>query len=1206
MKKLCVLHFVLSVLLLASLAYTEVPRLINYQARLTDNDGLLLDTTVSMTFTIYDDEVGGAVLWSETFPSVTVDSGGFSVILGSTMTIGDDVFSGDQGWLGVQIGTDSEMSPRSQLTGVPYSFVTQGVDGDIHTDPGLLQVDNYLQVGSSSGALQKIIKDNNGFGDPGIEVFNTTGNLIMDIGAGISNVSSFGDENGNSMMEINGSAYGPPNTVFRNIDNGHPVMDIKAGDGAGHPIGVDFFDDAGTPMIEIDGSAYGPPNTVFRNVDNGHPVMDIKAGDGSGHPIGVDFFDDAGTPMIEVDGSAYGPPNTVFRNIDNGNPVMDIKAGDGDGHPIGVDFYNIDGIKQVEINSNNSNAVFYNVNDASNNMSINGGAFQMINILDVTFDTTWIYMGVDEIGGNFNLTCGAEPDISDITMTTEFGSADLSIINVSDLTFDTTLIEMYVDDDNWAILDIVYTSPSIPTIGDISLQAGSSGPSMIMRYSDNGGTSFDTTLIEKDKVHIKQGADEASFGIDGITITNGASNGYVMTSDANGIGTWQPASGGGGGCWLCPGDYTYLADINDKVGIGTETPTEKLEVDGNIKATGTITSGNSITIDGINNRIESTSGMVSFYDDTITTMASVHIGAIQEPTNSGLQVFKSTSTGSGDQVEGVLVEGTNSGTGDAVGVEGIGRDGTRAYGVKGVAWGAGTGYGVYGWAYDNSTNWAGYFEGNTNVNGTFYTDAFSMSSGASNGYVLTSDGSGNGTWQPAAGGWTDDGSVVRLENSSDQVGIGTASPNSNFSVTIQTSGLGGLNIDASRTGYLGDNASFQVVNSEGTTGGLALYAYSNGRAGHFRSGSGLQEALYVENLGTHAGLHSYSNTGNAIEGVSPYGNLLWLSQASPLVSRFVVRNNGEVDLNGFLHISEVNAYAAENDIHIERESEGDVGIKIENQGTGSSSSESISFIDDDGYCAINVYDEGHATAPSTMQIINNRGVSSKVALVLDEDLCFALAKDSGLYKGNLLPYADASYNLGSMNNRWANVYAANGTIQTSDARLKTGIFDLEYGLEEVMSLNPVSYFWKNESDGKRNIGLLAQDVQEVVSEAVVEGDGPDKLLGLRYEQLIPVLINAIKEQQRQIEELKTEHSLEMKELRSEVSQMQELINRILVKVEDTKTGDENGKYLRADANNLDSEYQIRKGEEKDLTGSRHEMKKDVLVPAVGHKEGDSR
>ncbi|MEW5923695.1 MAG: hypothetical protein AB1746_06885, partial [Candidatus Zixiibacteriota bacterium] len=64
----------------------------------------------------------------------------------------------------------------------------------------------------------------------------------------------------------------------------------------------------------------------------------------------------------------------------------------------------------------------------------------------------------------------------------------------------------------------------------------------------------------------------------GLTLTPGAASGYVMTSDENGNGTWQMPSGGG--CWLCPNNYTYLADIDDSVGIGTDTPVAKLTVNG--------------------------------------------------------------------------------------------------------------------------------------------------------------------------------------------------------------------------------------------------------------------------------------------------------------------------------------------------------------------------------------------------------------------------------------------------------------------------------------------------------------------------------------------------------------------------------------------------------------------------------------------------
>jgi hypothetical protein len=66
------------------------------------------------------------------------------------------------------------------------------------------------------------------------------------------------------------------------------------------------------------------------------------------------------------------------------------------------------------------------------------------------------------------------------------------------------------------------------------------------------------------------------------------------------------------------------------------------------------------------------------------------------------------------------------------------------------------------------------------VAGTAQVTGFKMPTAASNGYVLTSDASGVGTWQPGGGGpgsgWVDDGDVVRLDTSTDSVGIGTASP----------------------------------------------------------------------------------------------------------------------------------------------------------------------------------------------------------------------------------------------------------------------------------------------------------------------------------------------------------------------------------------------------------------------------------------------
>ena len=79
------------------------------------------------------------------------------------------------------------------------------------------------------------------------------------------------------------------------------------------------------------------------------------------------------------------------------------------------------------------------------------------------------------------------------------------------------------------------------------------------------------------------------------------------------------------------------------------------------------------------------------------------------------------------------------------------------------------------------------------VAGTIQLTGFKLPTGATNGYVLTSDAAGVGTWQAApggggSGGWTDDGAAVRLTTDTDSVGIGTSTPGTKLDVagTIRT------------------------------------------------------------------------------------------------------------------------------------------------------------------------------------------------------------------------------------------------------------------------------------------------------------------------------------------------------------------------------------------------------------------------------------
>lgn len=84
----------------------------------------------------------------------------------------------------------------------------------------------------------------------------------------------------------------------------------------------------------------------------------------------------------------------------------------------------------------------------------------------------------------------------------------------------------------------------------------------------------------------------------------------------------------------------------------------------------------------------------------------------------------------------------------------------------------------------------------------------------------------------------------------------------------------------------------------------------------------------------------------------------------------------------------------------------------------------------------------------------------------------------------------------------------------SDMRLKANIVSLGTTLTNLLKLDGKSYTMKRDKQQKTKIGVLAQDIQEVYPELVSEHNG---LLSVNYQGLVPVLINAIKEQQKMIE-----------------------------------------------------------------------------------------
>ncbi len=79
--------------------------------------------------------------------------------------------------------------------------------------------------------------------------------------------------------------------------------------------------------------------------------------------------------------------------------------------------------------------------------------------------------------------------------------------------------------------------------------------------------------------------------------------------------------------------------------------------------------------------------------------------------------------------------------------------------------------------------------------------------------------------------------------------------------------------------------------------------------------------------------------------------------------------------------------------------------------------------------------------------------------------------------GEFKPVQDNVRRLGTPATRWTEVFATNGTINTSDERLKTGIQDLDTTLLDAWAEVPKkSYKWVDSSDGKTQVGVIAQDI----------------------------------------------------------------------------------------------------------------------------------
>jgi hypothetical protein len=193
---------------------------------------------------------------------------------------------------------------------------------------------------------------------------------------------------------------------------------------------------------------------------------------------------------------------------------------------------------------------------------------------------------------------------------------------------------------------------------------------------------------------------------------------------------------------------------------------------------------------------------------------------------------------------------------------------------------------------------------------------------------------------------------------------------------------------------------------------------------------------------------------------------------------------------------------------------------------------------------VNAYSDAGAYLGSPIS-----GSRAPVAIFLP-NAQFAAGTDGPRFQRPIAPTTDNAFSLGTSALRWSMVYAATGTISTSDARLKTDVEDCALGLEFIRALSPKLYRWRDggadvvaapatepgarpedvvsrRPGRRRHAGFLAQDVRAALDVAQVDcglwvQDDPldaQSVQSLRYEQLLAPLVQAVKQLADRLEAL---------------------------------------------------------------------------------------
>jgi hypothetical protein len=148
--------------------------------------------------------------------------------------------------------------------------------------------------------------------------------------------------------------------------------------------------------------------------------------------------------------------------------------------------------------------------------------------------------------------------------------------------------------------------------------------------------------------------------------------------------------------------------------------------------------------------------------------------------------------------------------------------------------------------------------------------------------------------------------------------------------------------------------------------------------------------------------------------------------------------------------------------------------------------------------------------------INTLGAAGQYVTIQNEsDANLYLTKPSGYSDGRVLAFNAANVAKGSV------VVDADGTTYntTSDRRLKDNIEPISDGTEKLMAMKPVTHTWIADPEADAIHGFIAQEMQDIVPEAVSGEPDGEEMMSMDYGRITPVLVAALQDANNKIDAL---------------------------------------------------------------------------------------